>query len=143
MSYLTEQDYKPQIRNWILNVVTQNDPGAREQAELAAQVEMESYLRSRYKVREIFNKQGTERNYLLVMYLVDMAIYHLHSNISPDNIPEIRYVRYKSAIDWLHKVATEKLSPDLPEIDGGEDENGKSNSTGFEYGGNEKYSERY
>lgn len=143
MSFLTEQDYKPQIRNWILNVVTQNDPMARQKAELAAQVEMESYLRSRYKVEEIFNKQDTDRNYLLVLYLVDMAIYHLHSNISPENIPEIRYVRYKSAIEWLNKVATDKLSPDLPEITGGEDENGNTDSTGFEYGGNKKYSERY
>ena len=143
MNFLTEQDYKPQIRNWILNVVTQKDPMAREQAELAAQSEMKTYLRSRYNVSAIFNKQGNERDPLLVMYLVDMSIYHLHSNISPDNIPEIRYIRYKSAIDWLNKVATDKLSPDLPEIDGGDDENGDSNSTGFEYGGNEKYSERY
>lgn len=143
MSFLTEQDYKPQIRNWILNVVTQNDPMARQQAELAAQVEMESYLRSRYKVEEIFNKQGTERNYLLVMYLVDMAIYHLHSNISPENIPELRYVRYKAAIEWLNKVATDKISPDLPETTGGTDKDGNPDSTGFEYGSNEKYSERY
>lgn len=139
--FLKIEDYKPQIRNWVLNVVTQNDPMAREKAERAAQVEMESYLRSRYRIKEIFSKTDEERNPLLIMYLVDMVIYHLHSNISPENIPEIRHLRYKTAIDWLKDVSSSRLSPDLPEI--GNEDNKEDDSTGFDWGGNVKYSERY
>lgn len=139
--FLKDDDYKPQIRQWVLNVVTQNDPLAREKAERAAQVEMESYLRSRYNVKAIFSQADDARNVLLVMYLVDMAVYHLHSNISPENIPEIRHLRYKAAIDWLKDVANGRLTPDLPEIDSQGDKN--DDSPDFEWGGNKKYSERF
>lgn len=44
---------------------------------------------------------GDTRNQQLVTYLLDISLYHLHSRITPRNVPEIRQIRYESAIKWL------------------------------------------
>ncbi len=140
MAFLTDIDYDVQIRNWVKQIITQENEDVLHQAELAAQAEMESYLRGRYDVAEIFDQTGTERNALIVMYLVDMVVYHLHSNISPENTPEIRYIRYKAAINWLADVSRGKLTPQLPET---KTEESEEDSLDFQGGSNPKVSERY
>jgi len=60
---------------------------------------------------------GDQRNQVVVMYFVDLVIYHLHSSINPRNIPELRGIRYDAAIAWLKKVADAKLEPDLPKLE--------------------------
>lgn len=141
-TFLQPEDYNPQIRSQILDVITQEDGNTLFTAELAAQEEMESYLRVRYNVATIFSldQDVEERSKIIVLYMVDITLYHLHSNITPDNVPEIRYLRYQRAMDWLKKVADGKLSPDLPELDT-PFENGGSQF--FEGGSNEKVTERY
>lgn len=113
MPFLTATDYSPQIRAEILNIVKNTDE-ALAQIELAGQAEMESYLNARFDVANIFNKTGLDRNPIVLMYLVDIGLYHLHSSISPRNIPELRGIRYEAAINWLKMVATGKINPDLP-----------------------------
>ena len=134
MPYLTNEDYNAQIRSEILDRV-KNTNGQHE-AELMAQAEMESYLNTRYNVAQIFNKTGDDRNSLIVMYLIDITLYHLHSNISPRNVPELRAIRYEAAIDWLNKVAAGKLNPDIPLR---EDESNENYA--FLGGSNDKYSQ--
>ena len=144
MAFLTNDDYKPQIRDWIKLLVTQEDPTIQNKSELAAQVEMESYLRDRYNVGLIFSAEAEDRNALIVMYMVDVVLYHLHSNISPENIPEVRITRYNAVIDWLKAVAKGNLSPDLPEYTSDPDnEDSDSDSVFFQGGSNDVVSERY
>lgn len=141
-NFIQPEDYNPQIRSQILGIITQDDNDTLHTAELAAQEEMESYLRIRYDVAAIFSleQEVADRKKQIVMYLVDMALYHLHSNITPDNVPEIRYLRYNRAKEWLKMVADGKISPDLPELET-PFENGGSQF--FEGGSNEKVTERY
>lgn len=144
MAFLNDEDYAGAIRAWILNVLTNENPGVREQSERSAQIEMESYLRNRYDVGVIFEAQDLERNALVVMYLVDITLYHLHANISPENVPELRFVRYNAAKDWLKDVAKGNLSPNLPELSDpalGDPED--PDSIFLQMGSNEKTSERY
>ena len=144
MGFLTNEDYKPQIRDWIRNLVTNDDPAIQTKSELAAQAEMESYLRDRYKVGEIFEAEGEARNALLVMYMVDITLYHLHSNISPENVPELRGIRYEAAINWLKAVAKGSISPNLPEHTSDPDsEDPEGDSIFFQGGSNDVVSERY
>lgn len=121
--YLTLNDYKPQIQDAILQSVLGGNIAGNTilaSAELAAQSEMESYLRGRYDVVNIFNKTGTDRNELIVMYLIDMVLYHLHSRINPNKVPEIRGIRYDAALAWLKAVSKGELSPDLPLLEDNE-----------------------
>lgn len=143
MPFLIDTDYEVQIRNWVKQIITQYKTDVLHQAELAAQAEMESYLRQRYDVAQIFSATEGNRNALIILYMVDIALYHLHSNISSDNVPEIRVIRYNSAKDWLKSVSKGDISPDLPEKT---DEGGQAEGTGnqvIEFGSNQKYSERY
>lgn len=143
MPFLTETDYEVQIRNWIKQIIIQRKEDVRHQAELASQAEMESYLRQRYNVAQIFSATGENRNALIILYMVDIVIYHLHSNTAGDVIPELRIIRYNAAKDWLKAVAKGDISPDLPEKpDEGEGGEGTGSQI-IEFGSNPKYSERY
>lgn len=68
--------------------------------------------------------KGDNRNPQVVMYLIDILLYHLHSRINPRNIPELRNIRYDGngpmqiggAIGWLKNVQKGKVSLALNEI---------------------------
>lgn len=68
--------------------------------------------------------KGDNRNQQIVMYLLDITLYHLHSRINPRNIPDLRKERYDGnnamqnggAIAWLKRVASGDLTADLPQI---------------------------
>lgn len=69
--------------------------------------------------------QGDNRNALIVQYLLDITLYHLHSRINPRNIPDLRKERYNGndpmdrggAIGYLKAVASGDVNCDLPTID--------------------------
>jgi hypothetical protein len=61
-------------------------------------------------------EQEDTRNLLILMYLVDIALYHPHSRIMLNNVPQMRIIRYEQAISWLEAVSKGKLSPDLPTL---------------------------
>lgn len=143
MPFLTDTDYEVQIRKWIKQIIIQRKEDVQHQAELAAQAEMESYLRQRYDVKKIFSAIGEGRSALIILYMVDITIYHLHANTAGDVIPDMRIIRYNAAKDWLKAVAKGEISPDLPEKP---DEEGNGENTGSqvtEFGSRPKYSERY
>ena len=134
MSFLTPADYGLQIRDELRGVLTDGSDPLLADAGLAAQVEMESYLRGRYDVQAIFTAAPAapevpasgdapavpaapdQRNRQVVMYLVDMALYHLHSRQNPRNVPQIRQDRYDHAISWLKMARKGELSVGLPEL---------------------------
>jgi hypothetical protein len=60
--------------------------------------------------------KGDNRSQQMVMVIIDITLYHIHSRIAPRNIPELRILRYESAKEWLNKCNLGDLSPDLPLI---------------------------
>jgi len=66
-----------------------------------------------------------ERNSKLVDVTVDILLYHIHSRISPRNIPDLRRLRYDGddpaqrggAIGWLKQVQKGTITPNLPVTD--------------------------
>ncbi|KAB2918699.1 MAG: DUF1320 domain-containing protein [Bacteroidetes bacterium] len=54
------------------------------------------------------------RNKLVVSFAVKVAVYHLHSHISPRNIPELRVKQYDDTIAFLKLAANGKTNIDLP-----------------------------
>lgn len=115
MIFLTITDFDKQIRADQLQRIIDDGSGILDDAELAAIAEMTSYLVSKYNVSLIFSVSG--RNSLVVMYCVDILLYHVHSRISPSTIPEMRIVRYENAISWLKAVAKGDIVADLPRIE--------------------------
>ena len=58
--------------------------------------------------------QGDNRDQQIVLYLIDIVLYHVHSRIAPRNIPDLRQSRYHNALQWLKMVATGDVTPALP-----------------------------
>ncbi len=113
MIFLVKTDLLPLIDLMTLDAIIDNNDTFLTGAESRAIQEMTSYLNVRYDVVKIFNNT-LGKNELIVMYLSDILLYHLHSRIAPDNIPELRENRYKEAQGWLEKVADGFIAPILP-----------------------------
>lgn len=68
--------------------------------------------------------QGDNRNQQIILYLLDITLYHLHSRINPRNIPDLRKERYDGnnstqnggAVAWMKRVASGDITADLPQI---------------------------
>lgn len=54
------------------------------------------------------------RNQNVVAHLSRIALYHLHSIISPTNIPETRRWAYEDSMQWLYNASKFKLNPQIP-----------------------------
>jgi phage gp36-like protein len=136
MTFVNEEDYKIVIKQDVLGKVIQAEPIILYDAERAAQSEIESYLRSRFDVATIFGQVGSARNALLVLYFVDVVLYHVHSRINPNQIPELRVIRYQRVIDWLRDVMKGNITPDLPTLP--PEEGSTANNTAILYGSKPK-----
>jgi hypothetical protein len=123
MPFLTDDDYKDQIKDSVLNTVIESTASYRTNAEAKAIEQAKSRLRGSFNVETIFSQTGANRNAELVMYLVDMVLYHLHSRINPGQVPSVRAERYQDALEWLKNVGDGTWSADFPGL-GDEDENG-------------------
>lgn len=115
--FVTEEDYI-MVGADSLKILQQSDPDKRRMAELSAQEEISSYLRSRYDVETTFAATGAERNSQIVMYYCDIALYHMSSWLPGRMGFEIREKRYETAMKWLDKVQAGKVIPALPTITG-------------------------
>ncbi len=115
MIFLNDNDLKPFIQNSILQSVIEQDTAVLGQVERIVIEHISSYLQTRYDAAAVFAKTAQDRNPVIVMYAVDMLLYHIHSRLTPNQIPEIREVRYENAVEWLNSIAKGKLSANLPE----------------------------
>lgn len=104
MTFLTQDDFKLVVLADTLDKFLANNPSALDEATNVALDEATSYLQGRYDLEASFAATGTERNRILVTSLVDMALYHVYSAYTPKNIPELRGLRYQSAIDLFKGV---------------------------------------
>lgn len=115
MAFITKTDYADSIKENVLDDITQSDDTKLDVATSRAVEEAKGYLNARYDIANIFNKTGDSRNPIIVMYCVDMALYHLHSLINMNKIPKARKERYDKATEWFKMVNAGDINPpDLP-----------------------------
>ncbi len=129
MAFIKREDYDFQVGKMTMEELA---PSARQRikAENAAMEEMAGYLRDRFDTVALFAQEGDSRNDLILMYLVDMAIYHLFPILEMPDIPKTRSDRYNAAIQWLVDVSNAKANPNLPEYEDEEDEGGLNYGSG-------------
>ena len=122
--FIQETDYDASIHREILDALLRHDSDTSDEAivhicEDRAIEEMRGYLDKFYDTDAIFSATGEERNQLVLMMAVDIAVYHIFCQHNPYKISEIRKERYNRAIDWLKAVAAGKVTianaPRLPE----------------------------
>lgn len=111
--FLTDEDYYTLIKNTSLMAVVSANLALLPKAENAAQERIESHLSQRYDMAHTFSQTGENRNPLIVMYMVDIALYDLHSLIAGKQVPKEREDRFLAAMDWLEMAADGKITPKL------------------------------
>ena len=112
--FITDEDYRVVIGEAALKTVSQTSAENRANAESEAQEEISSYLRPVYDCKATFAAEGNERNKLIVMYMCDIALYHMTAALPQKMGSEIRKERYERAIKWLEGVQSGKIVPDIP-----------------------------
>lgn len=137
--FLTEQDYVV-VGEQALKVLKQSSDENRERAEAFAQEEIAGYLRGRYDVNAVFEAEDSERNQAIVMYMCDVALYHMVSWLPGRMGFDIREIRYKRAIEWLKDVQAGKTMPDIPTVTGPNGEEDINNPIRFNAGERNNYS---
>ena len=133
-NFIEPSDYNASIHREILSSLLREktaggqpnpdyDPIVVEVCEDRAIGEMRSYLCKTYDCEKIFTAQGEERHSLILMFALDIAIYHIFSIHNPYKIADIRKERYERALEWLKGVAKGNISiagaPRLPEAEQG------------------------
>ena len=118
MAYITDADFYTVITPDVLTEIVAASSITKEAAIEMAKSQAADYLHTKYDTEALFAKEGAERHKTLLMYVIDMCLYHLHAGLSGRNIPELRQKRYDDAIKWLEKVNTGKIAPkDFPQPD--------------------------
>ena len=111
-SFLEKPDYIFSISTEVLDTLTGGNDEIITQLSLEAIEEAKSYLIVRYDLKAIFMATGDARNKTILMYCKDIALYHIYSIFTFREMPEIRYTRYKKAIQWLEQVREQKINPE-------------------------------
>ena len=97
-----------------LEQIVDNDATIVEMSISAAVQEAKSYLAVGYDCDKIFSAIGADRNSLIVELVKDITLYKIVRLANVDIIYEKAKERYDRAIEYLDRVASGKLAPNLP-----------------------------
>nr|DAD64803.1 MAG TPA: head to tail adaptor [Caudoviricetes sp.] len=108
-NFISLEDYDASIHREILDSLLRQgtsdyDPQIIEICEDRAISEMKSYLNKKYDCQAIFSQTGAERHPLILMFALDIAIYHIFCQHNPYKMSKIREDRYERATTWLKGV---------------------------------------
>ncbi|MCH3995023.1 MAG: DUF1320 domain-containing protein [Prevotella sp.] len=110
--FIDLKDYDASIHRDILDALVREDETLVEICEDRAIAEMRCYLSKRYDCDIIFSATGENRNQLVLMMLLDIAIYHIFSIHNPMKLSQLRKDRYDRAVEWMKAVSNEDISID-------------------------------
>jgi len=114
MKFVLKDEVLALIKINVLDDLTEDNDILLNKVELIAISEIDSYIGSKYNLDAVFNRVGDDRNMFLINLVVDIMLYHLHSRLTPNFIPEIRVTRYDKAISYLYEVSKGKIAPNIP-----------------------------
>ena len=108
-NFIDITDYDASIHKEILDSLLRQgtadyDPQIVEICEDRAVAEMRSYLNKKYDCDKIFSACGTERHALILMFALDITIFHIFCQHNPYKMSKIRQDRYDRAVEWLKGV---------------------------------------
>ena len=108
-NFISLEDYDASIHREILDSLLRQgtsdyDPQIIEICEDRAISEMKSYLNKKYDCQAIFSQTGADRHPLILMFALDITIYHIFCQHNPYKMSKIREDRYERATTWLKGV---------------------------------------
>lgn len=108
-NFISTEDYDASIHKEILDALLRTgtddyDPQIIEICEDRAVAEMRSYMDKTYDCDAIFSARGDDRHQLILMFALDIAIYHIFCQHNPYKMSKVRQDRYDRAVEWLKGV---------------------------------------
>ncbi|NPD91689.1 phage protein Gp36 family protein [Xylanibacter muris] len=125
-NFINTEDYDATIHREILDSLLRKDsasydPQIIEICEDRAVMDMRSFLNKTYDCDTIFSATGDERHELILMFAIDISVYHIFCQHNPYKMSKIRQDRYDRAVEWLKGVRTGDVTIDgaplLPDDD--------------------------
>lgn len=116
MSYVTLEELNTHLYEEQIDVITQGDTVILQSAIDAALSEAKGYLRA-FDIAGEFSKTGAQRNALLLIFLKDIAVWHLINICNVNTDLSLRSERYNRAVDWLKSVQKGNVVPDLEPLE--------------------------
>jgi phage gp36-like protein len=140
MAFIELADFDIYIREGNLDELIDSETTQFDQAVAVAEEEVYSYLAKRYDADQIFAAVGAARNTMVLKCMVDITLFHLHSRVTPNQVPAVRNDRYVDSIAWMKAVYSGEINPRLPEkID---DKTNDQNAL-FRFGSNPRFKSEY
>lgn len=108
-NFIDITDYDASIHKEILDSLLRQgtadyDPQIVEICEDRAVAEMRSYLNKKYDCDKIFSARSTDRHALVLMFALDISIFHIFCQHNSYKMSKIRQDRYDRAVEWLKGV---------------------------------------
>lgn len=111
--FLEVSELTSHVRSESLASIIRDDEAIAQAAIDGAISEAKGYL-SRFDTAIIFGAVTDARHQLLVIFLKDIAVWHLVNICNPNIDLKLRKERYDRAIKWLEGVQRGNIVPDLP-----------------------------
>jgi len=111
--FLTPEELKTHLYGENVDAITRDDDTIVTASVDGAIAEAKGYLGD-YNTDTIFGATGSNRNALLLIFVKDIAVWHLINLSNPGIDFELRQKRYDAAIAWLKGVQKGVVTPDLP-----------------------------
>jgi hypothetical protein len=133
--WITKAELKTHMNVDDIDVITEGDDTLVTAAVDGAVSEAKGYLNA-YDSDTIFATTGTSRNALLLIFVKDIAVWHLLKLSNYKAELEFRGKCYDRAISWLKSVQKGDVTPDLPATT-------EDYRTKISYGSNEKREQHF
>lgn len=129
MAYLKKSDYTLRIAIDHLDEILEqaaNTSGltsdqVRINAENLAYAEVRSYLISKYRIADELAldaiAQANSRQYLVMRWCIDIALFTIHFTMNPRDIPEIREKAYKATKEELKAARDSTIILEIGQVD--------------------------
>lgn len=111
--WITKQDLATHLRAEVIDAISRNDEAVVAASIDSAIVEAKGYL-SAYDTDAIFSTAEENRHGLLLLFVKDIAAYHLICVANINTQLELRKQRYERAVKWLTDVKNAAIAVDLP-----------------------------
>ena len=134
--FITPDDYDATVHREILDSLVREDRNVIEICEDRAIDEMRCYMSQAYDCDSIFSARGEQRSQLVLMFALDISVYHIFCIHNPHNMSQICIDSYERAVEWLKGIQKGQICVDgLPSASVAE---GESPSTPYLVSSNPK-----
>lgn len=112
--FVTEEELRSVAYSYQLELIVENDVTILHMAINAAVEEARGYLSARYNADAAFAATGDDRNPLLLEIVKDIALWYIIRLSNVDILYQPVKERYDRAVQWLDRVASGRITPNLP-----------------------------